>query len=61
MKAIVRQLAGAPVAVVIHRLNLIIRRWPTYCRGVVSKESFGKLDSYMSKLLSRCAMAGVEE
>jgi RNA-directed DNA polymerase len=56
MKAIVRQLAGAPVAVVIHRLNPIIRRWPIYYRGVVSNETFGKLDSYMWKLLWRCAV-----
>ncbi|MBP2405626.1 group II intron reverse transcriptase/maturase [Streptomyces syringium] len=55
MKKNVRQMAGAPVAAVIHRLNPIIRGWSTYYRAVVSKETFGKLDHYMWELLWRWA------
>lgn len=55
LKTIIRQLAGAPVDKLIHRLNPIIRGWSTYYRGVVSKETFAKLDDYMWKLLWRWA------
>ncbi|WP_413797801.1 group II intron reverse transcriptase/maturase [Streptomyces iranensis] len=56
MKEIVRRLAGAPVEILLYRLNPIIRGWSTYYRGVVSKVTFGKLDDYMWKLLWRWAV-----
>ncbi|MFJ2630001.1 group II intron reverse transcriptase/maturase [Streptomyces sp. NPDC087532] len=55
MQEIIRRMAGSPVARLVHRLSPIIRGWSTYYRGVVSKDTFGKLDHYMWKLLWRWA------
>lgn len=41
-----RRLNGQNVAVVLKRLNPIIRGWSNYHRGVVSKRIFKKLDSF---------------
>jgi RNA-directed DNA polymerase len=46
-------LKGAPVAVVITRLNQIITGWANYFRSQVSKLTFGKLDHYIFQRESR--------
>ncbi|MEV4975997.1 group II intron reverse transcriptase/maturase [Streptomyces scopuliridis] len=55
IKEIVRKMRGSPVEALIYRLNPIIRGWSTYYRSVVSKDTFGRLDNYMWKLLWRWA------
>lgn len=56
LAAEVRALQGANAVAVIRRLNPVIRGWAAYYRGVVSKEVFSGIDSYMWGCLYRWAL-----
>jgi RNA-directed DNA polymerase len=51
----VRALRGANAAMVLVRLNPIIRGWAAYYRTVVSSEAFAALDRYLWRLLYKWA------
>ena len=51
----VRALRGANAAMVLVRLNPIIRGWAAYYRTVVSSETFAALDRYLWRLLYKWA------
>jgi RNA-directed DNA polymerase len=53
LAAEMRSLRGADPAMIVWRLNPIIRGWAAYYRGVVSSKIFHKLDDYMWRLLYR--------
>jgi RNA-directed DNA polymerase len=56
LHAEVTALHGANAAVLLRKLNPIVRGWSAYYRNVVSKEIFASLDSYLWTLTSRWAV-----
>ncbi|MDC0837178.1 group II intron maturase-specific domain-containing protein, partial [Limnoraphis robusta] len=44
IKGVIKQLKTAPQSALISKLNPIIRGWSNYYSGVVSSETFVKLD-----------------
>jgi RNA-directed DNA polymerase len=50
-----RSLRGTNAQAVLRTLNPIIRGWAAYYRGVVSKETFSALDTYMWRLTYKWA------
>jgi RNA-directed DNA polymerase len=52
----VRALRGANAAAVIRAIAPIVRGWSAYYRGVVSTETFRKLDRYLWQLLYKWAL-----
>ncbi|HAA27035.1 MAG TPA: group II intron reverse transcriptase/maturase [Cyanobacteria bacterium UBA8553] len=44
---IIKEMAAMPQQAIITRLNPVIRGWSNYYSGVVSKETFGKLDALL--------------
>src|ERR1022692_2435197 len=56
VRAVVKNNASAAQAVVIQKLNPIIRGWATYHRHVVAKACFSSIDSQIWQLLWKWAM-----
>jgi RNA-directed DNA polymerase len=50
-----RSLRGTNARAVLRTINPIIRGWSAYYRGVVSRETFNALDTYMWKLTYKWA------
>ena len=50
-----RTLRGANVSAVLRKINPIVRGWAAYYRGVVSTETFRKLDSHLWRLCYKWA------
>ena len=66
IKGVIKQHKTAPQSALISRLNPIIRGWSNYYSGVVSAESFNKLDHTVWQMLrawtvSRCGKASYEK
>jgi len=66
IKGVIKQHKTAPQSALISRLNPIIRGWSNYYSGVVSVETFNKLDHTIWKMLrawtvSRCGKASHEK
>ncbi len=66
IKGVIKQHKTAPQPALISRLNPIIRGWSNYYSGVVSTETFNKLDHIVWKMLrawtvSRCGKANHEK
>ncbi|BAI89703.1 group II intron reverse transcriptase [Arthrospira platensis] len=66
IKGVIKQHKTAPQSALISRLNPIIRGWENYYSGVVSSETFSKLDDIIWKMLrawtvSRCGKANIEK
>jgi RNA-directed DNA polymerase len=56
LAAEVKALRGANAAAVLRALNPIVRGWATYYRGVVSTETFQKLDNHVWTLVWKWAL-----
>ncbi|ULB48186.1 hypothetical protein H4N54_03100 [Limnospira fusiformis KN01] len=66
IKGVIKQHKTAPQSALINKLNPIIRGWSNYYSGVVSSETFGKLDNIIWQMLrawtvSRCGKASLRE
>ncbi|MDT9185901.1 MAG: reverse transcriptase domain-containing protein [Limnospira sp. PMC 289.06] len=66
IKGVIKQLKTAPQSALISKLNPIIRGWSNYYSGVVSSETFNKLDNKIWLMLrtwtvSRCGKASYEK
>src|SRR5450759_4403015 len=57
MRTEMRALRGANAALVLVRLNPIIRGWAAYYRTAVSSEAFSALDTYLWRLTYKSLMA----
>ncbi|AMW30567.1 DNA polymerase [Limnospira platensis YZ] len=66
IKGVIKQHKTAPQSALISKLNPMIRGWSNYYSGVVSSETFRKLDHIVFEMLrawtdSRCGMASYEK
>ncbi|AMW29721.1 group II intron reverse transcriptase/maturase [Arthrospira platensis] len=66
IKGAIKQLKTAPQSALISKLNPIIRGWSNYYSGVVSMETFNKLDDVIWQMLrawtvSRCGKASYKK
>ena len=55
LSAEMRALRGANASAVLHKINPIVRGWAAYYRGVVSTETFQKLDRHLWQLCYKWA------
>ncbi|MET0115325.1 MAG: group II intron maturase-specific domain-containing protein, partial [Limnospira maxima] len=51
IKGVIKQHKTAPQSALISKLNPIIRGWSNYYSGVVSMETFSKLDNIIWQML----------
>ncbi|MBD2574727.1 group II intron reverse transcriptase, partial [Arthrospira platensis] len=66
IKGVIKQHKTAPQSALINKLNPIIRGWSNYYSGVVSTETFNKLDHIIWQMLrawtvSRCGKSSYEK